>query len=197
METFLWMFQIIETGNTAISSPANAASPRCRPIQPGNAANQGGIIMENLIISIAFDKQSFPRQHTCDGENNSPEIRIDRIHSDYLAIIIDDGIGPDTLFNHWVIWDIAARPVIQENIPKVPIVTTPFPAVQGKNDFGTIGYSGPCPPRGEVHTYFFNVYGLDAKLNIAPGSSRAVVEKAMEGHMVQYGGQAIATYSRE
>ena len=49
--------------------------------------------MENLIISIEFDKQMFPKRHTCDGENISPTIRIDRIHSEYLAITIEDWIG--------------------------------------------------------------------------------------------------------
>jgi len=152
--------------------------------------------MENLIISIGFDKQSFPRRHTCDGEDISPEIRIDRIHSDFLAIIVEDQIGPDNLFCHWLIWDIPARPVIPENIPRDMKLEKPFSAVQGRNDFGKIGYGGPCPPRGQVHTYFFNVYGLDSRLAVRPGASREELRKAMEGHMVQYGGQAIATYER-
>ena len=152
--------------------------------------------MENLVISIDFDKGTFPRQFTCDGENISPAIRIDRIASEYLAVIVDDIIGPDKSFNHWLIWNIAARDTIPENIPKDPVLTKPFEAVQGKNTFGKTGYSGPCPPKGEVHSYYFNVYGLDAKLDILPGSTREVLEKAMKGHMVQYGGQAIATYQR-
>ncbi|MGB8821132.1 MAG: YbhB/YbcL family Raf kinase inhibitor-like protein, partial [Methanoregula sp.] len=99
-------------------------------------------------------------------------------------------------FTHWLIWDFESRPTIPEKIPRAAVITEPFTAVQGTNDFGTTGYRGPCPPKGEVHTYYFNVYGLDAILGIPPGSKRDVLEKAMEGHMVQYGGQAIATYSR-
>jgi hypothetical protein len=152
--------------------------------------------MENLIISIGFDKKEFPEKHTCDGEDISPEIRIDRIHSQYLAITIDDRIGPSRLFTHWLIWNIKSCSVIPAGIPKEPEIDRPFAAVQGTNDFGKIGYSGPCPPRGETHTYFFNVYGLDAKLDLPPGSGKAALEKAMQGHAVQYGGQAIATYRR-
>lgn len=151
---------------------------------------------ENLFISIDFDKGDFPRKHTCDGEDISPVIDIDRIHSPYLAIIIDDRIGPSERFTHWLIWDFESRPTIPEKIPRAAVITEPFTAVQGTNDFGTTGYRGPCPPKGEVHTYYFNVYGLDAILGIPPGSKRDVLEKAMEGHMGQYGGQAIATYSR-
>jgi hypothetical protein len=152
--------------------------------------------MENLIISIDFDKQMFPKRHTCDGENFSPEIRIDRIHSEYLAITVEDRIGPSEMFCHWSIWNIKARDIIPENIPPDPVLTRPFDAVQGKNDFRKIGYGGPCPPKGEIHTYYFNVYGLDAKLDAKPGSTRAELEKSMKAHMVQYGGQAIATYER-
>ncbi|MFZ1128547.1 YbhB/YbcL family Raf kinase inhibitor-like protein [Methanoregula sp.] len=151
---------------------------------------------ENLFISIDFDKGIFPKKNTCDGEDISPQIHIDRIHSAYLAVIIDDWIGPSERFTHWLMWNIEPRALIPENIPKTPEITEPFPAVQGTNDFGTIGYRGPCPPPGETHTYYFNVYGLDAKLGIPAGSKREVLMDAMKGHMVQYGGQAIATYNR-
>jgi len=151
---------------------------------------------ENLFVSISFDKGVFPRQHTCDGGDISPRIQIDRIHSPYLAVIVDDWIGPDNRFTHWLIWDIESQPSIPENIPKLAEITEPFAAIQGTNDFGTIGYRGPCPPPGEVHTYYFNVYGLDAKLVIPAGSKRDTLENAMKKHMIQYGGQAIATSSR-
>jgi len=151
---------------------------------------------ENLIIGIDFDKQEFPVRHTCDGENSSPAIHIGRIHSPYLAIIVEDQIGPDYLYNHWLIWDIPAMGEIPANIPKEPAVTRPIAAIQGKNDAGRIGYTGPCPPRGEVHTYYFNVYGLDGPLNLKPGARRAELDRAMQGHMLQYGGQALATYQR-
>jgi len=152
---------------------------------------------ENLIINIDFDKQMFPVQYTCDGENISPAIHIERIHSKYLAIIVEDQIGPDFVFNHWLIWNIPAQQEIPENIPRDPVVTSPFTAVQGRNDAGTIGYTGPCPPGKEIHTYYFNVYGLDSLLDLQPGADRKMLEKAMERHMVQYGGQAIANYRRK
>jgi Raf kinase inhibitor-like YbhB/YbcL family protein len=152
--------------------------------------------MENLIVSIDFDKQTFPQRHTCDGDNVSPAIHIDRIQSQFLAVILEDRIGPDTMFCHWLIWNIEARKEIPENIPKDPVINYPFTAVQGMNDTGTTGYTGPCPPGNEIHTYFFNVYGLNSKLDVKPGANREMLEVAMKGHMVQYGGQAIATYKR-
>ena len=151
---------------------------------------------ENLIISTDFDNRDFPKRYTCDGENVSPAIHIGRIHADCLAVILQDAIGPDTMYTHWTIWNIAARETIPEDIPKEAVVARPFEAVQGRNEWGGIGYTGPCPPPGEMHTYYFNVYGLDRRLDIPPGSKLDVLMGAMEGHMVQYGGQAIATYGR-
>ena len=153
--------------------------------------------MDNLLISVDFDKMDFPKKHTCEGEDTSPAIRIANCQSAFLAVTVDDWTGPDTRVCHWLMWDIGARDTIPENIPQAPVITQPFEAVQGKNDLGTIGYTGPCPPKGEVHSYYFNVYGLDRKLDLPPGASRAELEKAMEGHMLQYGGQPIATFQRE
>ena len=152
--------------------------------------------MENLIVTTDFDKGDFPKKYTCDGENVSPPIRIDKIHSAFFAISIDDWVGPSKRVCHWLIWNIAARDLIPENIPGDPVISQPFAAVQGRNDMGKVGYSGPCPMKGEVHSYYFNVYGLDAPLDLRPGATRDELDTAMEGHMVQYGGQAISTYQR-
>ena len=55
------------------------------------------------------------------------------------------------------------------------------------NNFGRIGYLGPCPPAGQTHRYDFKVYGLDTILSLAPGSGKDEFIKAMTGHVVQYG----------
>jgi Raf kinase inhibitor-like YbhB/YbcL family protein len=57
-------------------------------------------------------------------------------------------------------------------------------ARQGHNDFGKIGYNGPCPPRGAFHRYFFRLYALDAKLGLEPGAGKGEVERAMKGHIL-------------
>jgi Raf kinase inhibitor-like YbhB/YbcL family protein len=57
-------------------------------------------------------------------------------------------------------------------------------ARQGRNDFGKIGYSGPCPPPGKPHRYFFKLYALDTKLNLKSGATKADLERAMKGHIL-------------
>ncbi|MDG6257383.1 MAG: YbhB/YbcL family Raf kinase inhibitor-like protein [Methanomicrobiaceae archaeon] len=151
--------------------------------------------MENLIVEIAFTE--FPRRHTCDGENISPEIVLKRVHAPYLAILVNDPDTPGRAFNHWAAWNIEATDRIPEGIPTDPAPTSPISCVQGTNSAGTIGYSGPCPPRGETHRFFFNIYGLDARLDLPSTATKRDLERAMEGHMVQYGGYAVAQYKRQ
>ena len=154
--------------------------------------------LENLLIAIEFDKKPFPKKHTCDGENISPKVVVERITSPYLALILYDMDVPGE-YTQWTIWNIPIqgdRIEIPEGIPKNREVKTPISAMQGKNSAGKIGYTGPCPPKGETHQYYFNVYGLDIALPLAAGATREELDEAMKGRTRQYGGQAIASYGR-
>jgi Raf kinase inhibitor-like YbhB/YbcL family protein len=53
----------------------------------------------------------------------------------------------------------------------------PAGASQGNTDFGTAGYGGPCPPKGDKpHHYHFTVYALDVEhLDIPAGVTAANV----------------------
>ncbi|MEM1711774.1 MAG: hypothetical protein QXU12_05215 [Nitrososphaerota archaeon] len=50
------------------------------------------------------------------------------------------------------------------------------------NDFGRIGYGGPCPPPGKPHRYIFKLYALDTRLELGPATSLEDVLKLMSGH---------------
>ena len=54
---------------------------------------------------------------------------------------------------------------------------------QGLNDFGRIGYGGPCPPSG-THRYYFKLFALDTTLNLSPGATKKQLLKAMENHII-------------
>ncbi len=56
--------------------------------------------------------------------------------------------------------------------------------MQGRNDFGKVGYNGPCPPPGKTHRYFFRLYALDTTLALQPGASRKELDSAMKGHIL-------------
>jgi Raf kinase inhibitor-like YbhB/YbcL family protein len=95
---------------------------------------------------------------------------------------------------HWVIYGLPldARE-LPEGVP--PDETVLGGACQGKNDFGRLGYGGPCPPPNGAHRYYFTLYALDVELELAPGASKDELLAAMQGHVLS-GGQLVGLYRR-
>lgn len=148
-----------------------------------------------LYITVPFSY--FPPKYTCDGEDLSPPIEIYGVRDDArsLVIILEDPDAPFGVFTHWMIWNIPSETrKIPEGIPKEPVIETPIKAVQGKNDFGKFGYNGPCPPSG-VHRYNFKLYVLDTTLNLSSSATKAQLENAIKGHVLQFS-EFIASYGR-
>lgn len=67
-------------------------------------------------------------------------------------------------------------------------------AMQGLNDFGRIGYGGPCPPGG-THRYYYKMYAMDIKLDLPPQTRRNELLKAIDGHILDQG-QIMGVYTR-
>ena len=60
----------------------------------------------------------------------------------------------------------------------------PNGALERRNDFGKIGYNGPCPPKGGPHRYFFKLYALDARTNLKTATNKSDLERAVKGHIL-------------
>lgn len=152
--------------------------------------------MEKLTITLTT--REFPADYTCDGADRSPPMTIAGLNEEVksLAIIMEDSsaAGGGT-FTHWIIWNIEPVRILPESLEKEPVISFPVSAVQGVNDFGKIGYSGPCPQPGPPHRYIFKVYALDCEIDLAPGAGRKELAAALAGHVIQFG-NAEAIYSR-
>jgi Raf kinase inhibitor-like YbhB/YbcL family protein len=150
--------------------------------------------MEKLVVRLDF--LEFPPTHTCDGENSSPRIRIDGLSADSVAVMAVNPFQPSCCsFCPWLIWNLPPTGEIPAGIPKAGEVESPVSARQGRNDFGTIGYAGPCPPVGATHRYSFKVYGLDRMLDLPAGAVKGELIAAMQGHVLQFG-ETMALSSR-
>src|SRR5438874_628300 len=93
-----------------------------------------------------------PVRYTCDGEDISPPLAWEGAPSgtQTCALIMDDPDAPTGTFTHWLVWDIpASSRELEENLPGSGRVQGA--GAQGQNDFGTVGYRGPCPPPGKPH----------------------------------------------
>ncbi|MHC4984160.1 MAG: YbhB/YbcL family Raf kinase inhibitor-like protein [Planctomycetota bacterium] len=154
--------------------------------------------MSFRLNSPSFDDGArLPVQFTCEGEDISPALGWDGAPTatQGYALLCDDPDAPGGTWHHWALYDIATKTGgLNQAVPARPEIDGGRQAV---NDFGQVGYRGPCPPRGHgTHHYRFRLLALDiAKLPLGADPTCAQVEAAAQSHVL---GEArlVATYSR-
>ena len=141
------------------------------------------------VSSSAFPEGGeIPVKYSCDGDNVPFPLSWNGEPggTQSFVLIFDDPDAPgDKPFVHWVMYDIPANNLGFESVSKD--ARLPNGAAQGENSRGDTGYTGPCPPGGQTHTYVMSVYALDAPLGLEPKASRDDVDKAMERHVLASG----------
>ena len=149
--------------------------------------------------SSAFkDGDPIPDEYSRDGGDASPPLSWSGVpeNARSLVLLCDDPDAPRGTWVHWVLFDLP--PKLTQLPAGVPQGDEPsVGGVQGKNDYGDVGWGGPQPPRGHgVHHYSFRLSALDRMLKLPPGSTLAQVEAAMKGHVL---GEArlTGTYRRD
>jgi len=159
------------------SAPASTAGSE-RPTSGGSTvATTDGFQLTSPDIA---EGGTIPRRFTCDGEDMSPALEWTGAPDGTaaFALIVDD---PDARgFVHWIVLDLAAT--ASGGLPE-GVSTSPDAPRQGQNDFGRIGYGGPCPPSG-THRYVFRLHALGAPLNLAATPGGRDVRAALEGHVL-------------
>jgi Raf kinase inhibitor-like YbhB/YbcL family protein len=136
--------------------------------------------------SNAFSAEgTIPARFTCEGENISPDLDWSGAPQGTrtFALVLHDPDAPRSGgYTHWVVFNIPATVThLPEDVPKT--AELPVGGVQGKNDDGSIGYTGPCPPSG-THRYYFHLYAVDRELELKAGASKEQLEDAIRGHIL-------------
>lgn len=156
---------------------------------------------ELRFTSVPFSpSESIPREYTCEGEDVSPALGWTHVPdgTESVALVVDDPDAPGQTFTHWVLFNV---PADQTRLPRDVDVNTQFsdrdPAPrEGVNDFGGVGYGGPCPPPGHgSHRYFFRLYALDTAIDLERGASEEQLIDAMGGHVLDET-DVVGTYER-
>ncbi len=143
---------------------------------------------EKMKLESAAIKQDavIPQKYTCNGDNISPDLAWSGVSekTKSFALIADDPDAPHGTWVHWVVYNIPGdRRALPAAIPAEGRLEGGM--LQGINDSHETGYGGPCPPVGHgSHRYFFKLYALNDALPLAPGASKADLEKAMKGHIL-------------
>lgn len=136
-----------------------------------------------ILTNPAFkDGEFIPAKFSCDGGDINLELQIQNVPTEAksLALIMDD---PDAtrgeIFTHWLVWNIDPQTIIikEESVPSG--------AIEGTNDFGRMGYGGPCPPLGsKPHHYHFKLYALSAMLNLKSDAGKSALEAEIDRHVI-------------
>lgn len=157
------------------------------------ASARRGVKFEVLVAGASGG--TIPARYTCDGEDASPRVEWRGLPpgTRSVALICYDPDAPRGTFVHWVLYNVPpALGSVPENLPKTGYVEGV--GLQGVNDFGRVGYGGPCPPSG-AHRYIFLVLALDSELKLGGGASARDVLREAASHVLGYG-EATLTYSR-
>lgn len=119
------------------------------------------------LTSPAFRPGSaIPRTFTCDGRDVSLPLRYSGVPrtARELVLVMRDPDAPGGDFVHWAVAGIlpSTRGFQTAGVPGL--------IVPGRNSFGTLGYRGPCPPRGgKAHHYVLTLIALSGRSRLPVG----------------------------
>lgn len=117
----------------------------------------------------------------CEGGNVSPALawkNAPQGTKSFAVTAYDPDAPTGSGWWHWVVYNIPADATgIAAGAGNADGDGLPEGSVQGRTDFGSTGYGGPCPPVGHgTHHYTFTVYALKTdKLDLDENASAALV----------------------
>ena len=146
------------------------------------ASSLGAITHPGVVMKIetpAFlNGNPIPKKYTCQGVDVSPPLFFSGAPEETVSfvLIVGDPDAPNGPFDHWLAWNIPGNMI---SLPESAKLLN-----QGINSHGFRGYTGPRPPHGKLHHYFFKLFALDTKLSLKENSTKVELEKAMMGHVL-------------
>jgi hypothetical protein len=118
----------------------------------------------------------------CKGKNVAPKLSwsgAPKNTKSYAITAYDPDAPTGSGWWHWFAFNISAD---TNNIPEGGAL--PPEAITLKNDYGTTGFGGACPPPGEVHRYKFTIHALDTKLELDSSASNALAGFMVNSHTI-------------
>ncbi len=177
MRIRLLMLFLLTAGVSALAQQPPSSTPGLTLSSP--AFTDGGIIPNKF--TQADPKAVSPKLEWTNVPPNTVSFAL-------LVLDLDTALQktPEVVV-HWMAFNIPGT--ARELAEAVPAeAELPDGTIQGKNRRGEPGYMGPgASATGPYHHYAFELFALDAKLQLSPDATRADLLKAMEGHVLGKG----------
>jgi Raf kinase inhibitor-like YbhB/YbcL family protein len=107
--------------------------------------------------------------------------------------VVEDPDAPSGIFTHWIVFNLPTESHgLAEDAAQAK---GPLEGHQGLNDFGRVGYNGPCPPSGSPHHYYFRIFALDRILHFDKPPRPEAIKSAIQGHVLATG-EVVGTFRR-
>jgi Raf kinase inhibitor-like YbhB/YbcL family protein len=175
-------------GATYAQQPQGAA--------PGGGQGRGGgrgpAAPPLLMTTTAFEDGGIIPAKFAGQMGVSPELKWSQVPMGTQSFVLlmhdpDVALQRGTLdVTHWLVWNI---PGTSTGLPEGLMPMAEMPDGTRQVSLRSAGYMGPgAPATGPYHHYTFELFALDTKLDIPPGTNaeaaatRAAVMKAIEGH---------------
>ena len=132
---------------------------------------------------------AIPTRFTCDGPGLSPPLRwpAPPPRARTLALQVVD-VSTPSRFVHWLAWGMSPR--------SHGLAAGARPPRQGRNDFGRVGWDGPCPPTGTTHRYVFVLVALANPLRLRNGATAGQFRRAVGSANIIRQTLLVGTYRR-
>lgn len=133
----------------------------------------------SLPASLVIPQKNAFSGFGCTGDNVSPSLTWSAGPEgtrSYLIMMYDPDAPTGVGFHHWWVANLPSNTNALAEGAGGPEGKLPRGAVQGRNDYSTTHYGGPCPPKGRTHRYEFYVWALSVdSLPVEPQTSPVVV----------------------
>jgi Raf kinase inhibitor-like YbhB/YbcL family protein len=130
-------------------------------------------------------KSRIPEAHVfagfgCSGGNVSPSLSWSNAPAgtkSFALTMYDPDAPTGSGWWHWVVYNMPATTTsLAAGVGTAQGNGLPAGAIQGRTDFGSTGYGGPCPPAGDrPHRYVFTIFALTVEKLELPESATAAL----------------------
>jgi Raf kinase inhibitor-like YbhB/YbcL family protein len=164
-------------GHGALAGNAGASGATAVSGTPDGSAGAFMLTSPDLPVGATVPAIHLLNDNGCTGGNQSPALdwRNAPAGTAGYAISVYDPDAPGRGFWHWSVFGIPASTHSLPLNASASGAVAALGALQARNDFGSDGYGGPCPPPGRPHRYVISVHALrNLRTSLQSGRPAAV-----------------------